>query len=85
MKVWEKFNELKGASETKEEIAEWAYFNRICPLMFDCCFYEPAEDGYPPENGFLKTAREICENQGKCGMGCLTAYLDSEFIEVGDD
>ena len=83
MKVWEKCNEVKGTNETKEEISEWAYFNRICPLMFDCGLdiYEPQEDGYPPENGFLKTAREICGKHGKCGMDCLKAYLDSEFIE----
>lgn len=34
MKVWEKCNEVKGTNATKDEIANWAYENRICPLQF---------------------------------------------------
>lgn len=82
MKVWEKFNQVNGTNQTKEKIAEWAYFNKLCPLMFDCGIYEPDESGYPPENGFIVTARKIHEKHGKCDMDCLNAYLDSEFIDV---
>ena len=35
MKVWEKCNEVKGTDADVQEIADWAYNNRFCPLMFD--------------------------------------------------
>jgi hypothetical protein len=37
-------------------------------------------DGYPVENGFLKTAQNICD--GNCGVDCLMRYLNSEYVEV---
>jgi len=83
MKVWEKCNEVKGTKATKDEIANWAYSNRICPLMFDCGLeldIEKDEDGYPKENGFIATARTICDG-GNCGFECLDRYLDSEYKE----
>lgn len=83
MKVWEKCNEVKGCNATIDEIASWAYFNRYCPLMFDVGLEIDIplnDEGYPVDNGFLKTAEMICDLN--CGNECLMKYLNSEFIEV---
>lgn len=83
MKVWEKCNEVKGTDADVQEIADWAYNNRFCPLMFDVGLDIDVpldEDGYPVENGFLKTAEGLCD--GKCGWDCLIRYLYSEYEEV---
>lgn len=88
MKVWEKCNEVKGTNATIEQIADWAYFNRICPLMFDTGLEIDLpldKDGYPKPNGFLKTAESVCDvytHNGKgCGTDCLMAYLNSEYVD----
>ena len=84
MKVWEKCNEVKGTDATIEQIAGWAYCNRICPLMFDVGLeidFPLDEDGYPKPNGFLNTADKICEHNS-CGMDCLMKYLNSEYVDA---
>lgn len=86
MKVWEKCNEVKGTTATIEEIASWAYENRICPLSFDVGLEIDVpcdDDGYPTQdgNGFVVTALKHCKGQ-PCGHDCLMAYLNREFIEV---
>ena len=78
MKVWEKCNEVKGTNATIDEIAGWAYENRICPLIFD--------EGLDIEinledNGFARAAIKICK-ENKCGWSCIMRYLNEEFIEV---
>lgn len=92
MKVWEKCNEVKGTDVTIQQIADWAYFNRICPLMFDDGLdidLTLTEDGYPKPNGFLNAAEKVCDvymHNGKgCGADCLMAYLNSEYVEVGEN
>lgn len=92
MKVWEKCNEVKGTDATIEQIADWAYYNRICPLMFDTGLEIDLpldDDGYPKPNGFLNTAESVCDvftNNGKgCGFDCLNAYLNSEYKECDEE
>ncbi len=83
MKVWEKCNEVKGTDADIQMIADWAYMNRYCPLMFDVGLdidLPLDTDGYPVENGFLKAAQNICD--GNCGIDCLMRYLNSEYVEV---
>lgn len=87
MKVWRKCNEVKGTTATIEEIANWAYENRICPLSFDVGLeidVPMGDDGYPIDdgNGFIRTAHKICEKNGKCGFDCLMEYLNAEFEEI---
>lgn len=91
MKVWEKCNEVKGTDATIEQIADWAYFNRICPLMFDVGLDIdlPLDEYHEPKpNGFLYTAEKVCDvsmHNGKgCGADCLMRYLNSEYKEVND-
>lgn len=84
MKVWEKCNEVKGTSATLEQIAAWAYMNRICPLMFDVGLEIDVpldEDGYPVENCFSATAHKVCHGNS-CGMDCLKEFLNSELEET---
>lgn len=84
MKIWEKCNEVKGATSTIKEIENWAYGNRICPLMFDVGLeidVPTDENGYPIDNGFLKTARKLCA-ENNCGIDCLRAYLNAEYEEA---
>ena len=81
MKVWEKCNEVKGTNATIEEIASWAYNNRICPLDFDVGLEIDIpcdKDGIPLENGFFGTAQKMCDMN--CGLDCLMRYLNSEYI-----
>lgn len=83
MKIWELCNKLKGTNTTKKEIENWAYSNRICPLMFDVGLeidIEVEEDGYPEDTIFSDMAHKICK--GKCGVDCLRKYLD---LEVNDN
>lgn len=82
MKVWEKCNEVKGTNASIDEIADWAYANRICPLDFDIGLELDLpldEDGYPKENGFFGTAQKLCDME--CGSECLMRYLNSEYRE----
>ena len=81
MKIWELCNKVKETNVTKEQIESWAYFNRICPLMFDVGLEieEIDEDGYPKDNVFSKTAHKICD--GNCGIDCLKKYLEMEVEE----
>ena len=86
MKVWEKCNEVKGTNATKDEIANWAYENRICPLQFDVGLELDLpldEDGFPVENGFIKTARKVCDTKQECGYKCLVKYLGTEYEDLG--
>lgn len=86
MKVWEKCNEVKETEATVEEITSWAYGNRICPLMFDARLEIDIpldEDGYPIDNGFLRTARKVCEHNN-CRLDCLKEYLNSEYIDIDE-
>lgn len=86
MKVWEKCNEVKGTNATINEIARWAYANRICPLDFDVALEIdlPLDDeGFPKWNGFLNAAEEMCL-VFTCGMGCLMAFLQCDYMEVQD-
>ena len=79
MKVWELCNKVKGTNATKKQIENWAYTNRICPLMFDVGLeidVELGEDGYPKDIIFSNTAHKICD--GKCDIECLRKYLDME-------
>lgn len=83
MKIWELCNKVKGTNETKETIENWAYFNRVCPLMFDVALEieELDEDGYPKDNNpFIKTARRVCDDN-KCNVNCLRNFLNSEVEE----
>ena len=86
MKVWELCNRVKETNVTKKEIENWAYTNRICPLMFDVGLeidVDVDEDGYPKDNVFSDTAHKICNS--KCGIECLRKYLDTDVVEkVGD-
>lgn len=84
MKVWEKCNEVKGTNATIEEIASWAYNNRICPMDFDVGLEIDLpldKDGIPLDNGFAWTAHRVCESFS-CGKECLMAYLNSEYLET---
>jgi len=79
MKVYEKINQLMETGATCKEIADWAYKNKICPVMLgDALIVDvpcPAElDGI---------ARDICD-KNKCGFECLTEFLNSEFKEKGE-
>ena len=88
MKVWEKCNEVKGTNATKEQIAEWAYMNRICPLEFDTGLEIDLpfdEDRLPLQNGFLETARKVCDTKVACGYDCLIQYLETEYEEVQEN
>ncbi len=87
MKVWEKCNEVKGTKATMQEIANWAWDNKICPLMFDVGLELDLpldEDAFPVENGFIKTARKVC-SKSKCDYKCLIKYLESEYDEVTEN
>lgn len=82
MKIWELCNKVKETNATKKEIENWAYMNRICPLMFDSGLdidLPLDEYGYPKDNVFLETAHKVCN--GKCGIECLRKYLDMEISE----
>ena len=82
MKIWELCNKVKGTNVSKKQIENWAYHNRICPLMFDVGLeidIEVDEDGYPKDNEFSNTAHKICD--GKCGIECLRKYLDMEVVK----
>lgn len=85
MKVWEKCNEVKGTDATREQIADWAYMNRICPIEFDIGLEIDIpldEDCMPVSNGFLTTAQKICDLS--CSVDCLNRYLDMEYDESAD-
>ena len=85
MKIWELCNKVKETNVSKKQIENWAYSNRICPLMFDVGLeidVELDEDCYPKENEFSNTAHKICD--GECGIECLRKYLDTEVEKVVD-
>jgi hypothetical protein len=72
MKVWEICNKLKGTESSKEQIAAWAYINRICPVIFK----EGLEvNNYPKK--MKKLAIELCSKEN-CGNDCLDKFLESE-------
>lgn len=81
MKVWEKCKELKKADADKNQIATWAYMNRICPCMFDADSLELDEgEIFPTE--IRKIAHDFCNKSGmKCGTECLDKFLESEIGE----
>lgn len=74
MKVWEKCNELKGATATREQIADWAYMNRVCPVDFDIGL-ELDEGQFPA--AITEMAHAVC-TENSCGMDCLYQFLDME-------
>ena len=80
MKVWEKCNELKGTDATKELIAQWAYMNRVCPVMFDNEL--DLEDGVKYPKQMEELAYKYCHDENiKCGTDCLDVFLKSEVAE----
>lgn len=84
MKVWEKCNEVKGTKATVDEIADWAYMNKICPLEFDFALeidIPKDSSGVYCDTGFTRTARICCQFH-KCGKDCLMAYLNGEYLEA---
>jgi hypothetical protein len=78
MKVYEKINQLKGTEASAEEIASWAYNNRICPLDFDDGLEEINEE-YPEQLTFM--AGECCSIHS-CGTECLDDFLNAEYKEA---
>ena len=83
MFVWEKINELKKCNATKEEIADWSYDNRICPLMMDVGL-ELSENQKHEADMLDKIADSVChemsdKNGPGCGEECLDSFLDSEW------
>lgn len=76
MKVFEKINQLKETDATMDVISDWAYGNKICPVMF--------EDGleidcdYPEQ---LYTIAKSCCATNDCGVECLEVFLESEYRE----
>ena len=73
MTIWEKCNELKGTTATREQIADWAYMNRVCPLDFDIGL--ELDVPYPPE--MTDAAHRLC-HQNSCGMDCLRNFLNTQ-------
>ena len=79
MKVWEKCNQLKGTTSSKEQIASWAYMNRICPTDFKWGLELEVE--YPEEMSTI--ADKTCA-ESKCNHECLDKFLDSEMEQGGE-
>ena len=78
MQVWETINKLKGTTASKEQIASWAYNNKICPIEFE---YELELDcEYPSE--LTKISSKLCK-KNNCGFECLKKFLESEVVENG--
>lgn len=73
MQVWETINKLKGTHASKEQIASWAYNNKICPIEFADELELDCE--YPSE--LVKISDELC-NESTCSFECLTKFLESE-------
>lgn len=71
MKVYERICELKDTEVTVEQMADWAYMNRICPVMF--------EDGLELDCEYPKELQNIavagCDFD--CGFECLEKFLNS--------
>jgi hypothetical protein len=76
MKVYEKINQLMKTEATCEEIASWAYSNKICPVMLG----DALELDVPCPDELDDIASDICL-KNKCGFECLTEFLNSEFLE----
>ncbi|MBQ7097761.1 MAG: hypothetical protein IJN96_06745 [Clostridia bacterium] len=76
MQVWEKINNLKGTNASKEQIASWAYSNKICPVEFADELELDCE--YPSE--LTEISNKLCDNN-TCGFECLTKFLESEVQE----
>lgn len=75
MKVFEKLNQLKSTNASKEQIATWAYMNRVCPIMFGEEL--ELECKYPKEMSDIANA--TCKKHiSHCGTECLASFLDSE-------
>ena len=75
MKVWEICNQVKGTAATKEQIALWAYMNRICPVMFWDGLELGKDEKLPRE--MIDVANKLCK-ENKCGTECLDKFLESE-------
>lgn len=77
MKVWEKINELKGSSETRDKILGWAYMHRVTP----CIFEEGLELDvpYPKEFDMImdRVCSEVMSSDRTC-EDCLLEFLDTE-------
>ena len=78
MQVWEKINKLKGTTASKEQIANWAYSNKICPIEFADELELDCE--YPSK--LTEISNKLCDNN-TCGFECLTKFLESEVVENG--
>lgn len=76
MKVWEKINELKGTTASKDQIASWAYTNKICPRDFSEELELDCE--YPKELEAISC--KLCD-KNSCGYECLDEFLESEVNE----
>lgn len=75
VKVWEKINQLKGTDESYNGIRDWAYMNRICPIIMEDGL-ELDEGEYPKQ--LEDIAKKCCEDFSKCSIECLDCYLNSE-------
>lgn len=76
MKVWELCNKLKDTDSTKEQIANWSYMNRICPIDFEEGL-ELGEGKFPAQ--ITEIARTICA-ASNCDAECLDKFLESEVL-----
>lgn len=76
MQVWERINKLKGTTASKEQIANWAYMNKICPIEFGDELELDCE--YPSE--LTEISNKLCD-KNTCGFKCLTKFLESEVQE----
>lgn len=61
--------------------------NKVKDTVTKCFKYDKTfdEDRLPLENGFLKTARKVCETEISCGYECLMKYLEMEYEEVTEN
>lgn len=71
MKIWERINQVKGTTETKENILNWMEMNRVCPLMISDCL----EEG---EQSDLQEASKLHCIGRECGPECYREYLERE-------
>lgn len=74
MKVWERINEIKGATEPKDGILNWMMMNRVCPLMIS----DGLEDDEQPD--LQEAAERLCQTstRGDCDADCYRAFLEVE-------